>query len=248
MQIQHLRKAATIVSDILLKLERLSVPNTLLSVLEDETTLMIKKAGATSCIKDYKPHWAKEKYPSVLCACVNEEVVHCPPGEKVLKEGDIVTYDLGIAYKGVKGDAAITVPVGAISNRKQRLLRYSKGALLEGIDKVKAGVAISEIGKVIDTYSSRNGYNVFRTFCGHHIGKEMHELPLIPNFEDSVNHGKLEEGKVICIEPTLTPGKEDIVLLADNWTTKSIDNQPCAMFEAMVLVKKDGFEVLTHHI
>lgn len=241
------RKAALIVSEILLNLKSLSKPGTSLDFLEEEVITMIKDAKATSVNKGYKMSPMSTPYPATMCACINDEVIHCPPAGKVLKEGDIVTYDIGIRYKDKCGDAAITVPVGEISNRKQRLLRYSKNATYEGVKQVRAGVRISEIGKAIQRYTEINGYNVFKEFCGHHINIEMHEKPLVPNFEDINNNERLIEGSIICIEPTLTPGRATSTITNDNWTMLSNDGQPTSMFEVMVLVKENGYEVLTNH-
>jgi methionyl aminopeptidase len=234
------------------ELESLTAPDVSLAMLDDVAERLIREQGATPYNKGYKPKWAKETYPATICASVNHEVCHAPPHNKELREGDIVTYDIGIKYKGFCGDAALTVPVGVVSNRKERLMRYSLQALYEGIKVVKAGAKIGDIGEAIERYVGPCGYTIIKEYGGHHIGKEMHELPNIPNYADyqsPLSRETLKEGAVICIEPMLTPGTGEVeVWNKDGWTVFCRDGQPCAMFEAMILVEKEKGEILTKHL
>ena len=249
-KLKHLREAANIVSDVLLELKRLTKPGVNLGMLDEMAERRIREAGATPYNKGYHPEWSKTPYPATICASVDEEVCHAPPGLRELKKGQIVTYDVGIKYKTGCGDAAITVPVGEISNRKERLLRYAKRALFAGISEVKAGRPVSKIGEAVSKDADINGYYIIKEFGGHSIGREMHEEPKIPNFYDKKNDAIiLTEGQVICIEPMITPGNAKIgISKEDSWTVFCLDKQPVAMYEAMILVTKNGYEILTHHL
>lgn len=246
----HTRQAADIVTSILLELEKLTKPGVSLGMLDEIASRMIEEAGAVSVIKGYQPKWASTPYPATICTSVDEEVAHAPPGIRELAEGQIVTYDIGLKYKTACGDAALTVPVGEVSNKKERLMRYSKRALMEGIEIIRAGVSVSKIGEVIERSANINGYQIIKEYGGHGIGVQMHEEPLIPNFYDERNDDKiLKEGQVICIEPIMTTGNAQIGILGtDGWTAFCTDNHPVSMFEHMILVKKDSYEILTNHI
>ena len=142
------------------------------------------------------------------------------------------------------------MPVGEhVSNRRLRALRYAKEGLYRGIEVVRAGAPVSAIGRAIEDYVSKMGFRVIKDFGGHAIGKEMHMKPFIPHYYDKANDNiLLEEGQIICVEPMITPGKAIVGMMGDKWTAFCIDDQVCAMFEHMILVKKDGFEILTSHI
>lgn len=245
-----MRIAAGIVTEVLLELKALTKPGVSLDMLDELAERMIRERGATPYSKGYQPEWAPTPYPATICCSVDYEICHAPPRGRTLQEGSIVKYDIGVKYKSGCGDAAITVAVGNIDNRKERLMRYSLRALYEGISVVKAGEPISSIGRAIEHFASSRGYQVIKEFGGHHIGKEMHEVPFIPHtpyLED--NTVLLKEGAVICIEPMLTPGKGEMkIAKEDGWTAFCPDGQPVAMFEAMILVTKDGYEILTKHL
>lgn len=241
--------AAKIVSEILLELKRLTKPGVSLGMLDEIAERMVRERGAIPYLKGYKPDYAKKPYPASICASVDEEICHAPPSDRELEEGQIVTYDLGVKYKTACGDAALTVAVGEISNRKARLLRYAERALYAGIEVVKAGVAVSKIGEAVEKSANQNGYNIVRDFGGHAIGSEMHEKPHIPNYYDPKDDEVfLKEGTVICIEPMLTSGKAKVGMMVDGWTAFTLDNQPVAMFEHEILVTKDSYEILTTHL
>ena len=249
--IDEMRQSAKIVSKILLELKSLTKPDVNLDMLDELASRRIVEMGATSYNKGYKPEGAEIPYPSTICASVNEEICHAPPAGRILKEGDIVTYDIGIRYKSGCGDAALTVAVGEIDNRKQRAMRYGLKALNEGIQVVKSGISVTAIGSIIERTAMINGYTTIKEYGGHTIGKEMHEKPYIPNYYDhrkKVENDRLMEGQVICIEPMITPGNGKMGLMGDKWTAFVLDRQPVVMYEAMILVKKSGFEILTTHL
>lgn len=243
------RAAAKIVSEVLLELEYLTKPGVKLDMLDEIAERMILDLGGEPENKGYKPSWAETPFPATVCMSVNEEACHGIPGGRELVEGDIINYDLGVRYGRGCGDAALSVAVGESSNRKSRLMRYAKKALYDAIRTVKAGVPISMIGKAVEANCYMYGYSIIKEFGGHHIGREMHEEPHISHYYNPKDDDVLlKEGAVICIEPIMTPGTGKLGLAPDGWTHFTLDEQPVAMFEHMLLVCQDGVEILTTHI
>ena len=246
-----MRASATLVSDILLELASLTKPGVSLDMLDELAARRIEEAGAVAANKNYKPEWAPIPFPATICCSVDYEICHAPPRGRTLQEGSIVKYDLGIRLNGAYGDAAITVAVGQVDNRKNRAMRYGLQALYEGIKVVKAGVSISAIGRAIEHFCALRGYTVIREFGGHHIGtKAMHEPPFIPNVYYKEDEDKvLKEGSVICIEPMISPGKgRSVIAREDGWTSFVPDRQVVIMYEEMLMVTKNGYEILTNHL
>ena len=247
--LNDIRQAAHIVSTILLELAELTKPGVQLSMLDELTERHIKELGAEPVLKGYKPEWAVEPFPSAICMSVDYEVCHGTHRNRILEEGQVIKYDLAVKYKSGHGDAATTVSVGQIDNQKQRLMRYTKRAMYAGIEQVKAGQKVSAIGSAIENEALKNGYQVIVQYGGHAIGAEIHQKPEIPNkYYKEDDERFLEEGMVICIEPMLTPGKAEVKIAHDKWTAYVADGKPVAQFEEMVLVKKDGYEILTKHL
>ena len=245
------RIAANIVTDVLLELSSLSKPDVSLNMLDELAERRIRESGGIPYNKGYKPDWALTPYPATICCSVNQEVCHASPRGRLLKNGDIVKYDLGVRYKSGCGDAALTVAVGEIDNRKERAMRYGLQALYEGIKVVRAGEKIGAIGEAIERFLGPRGYRIIREYGSHHIGKQMHEKPDIlnyANYQDPSFREILKEDAVICIEPMITPGDGKIAIAKDGWTVYCRDNQPVVMWEHMILVKLDGYEILTKHI
>lgn len=186
-----------------------------------------------------------EGFPATLCTSVNDEVVHGIPGNYKLKNGDIITIDVVIGYKGYQGDAAWTYAVGEISDEKKYLMEHTEKALYEGVKMVKPGNRIGDISHAVEEYAHAHKLGVVEELCGHGIGLEMHEDPEVPNFGKPGLGPKLKEGMVICIEPMLNLGTKRIYMLDDGWTIKTLDGEPAAHYEHTVLVTKDGYEILT---
>ena len=199
---------------------------------------IIKNEGVPTC-KGY------EGYPSALCTSVNDTVVHGIPDNYKLKNGDIITIDMVIGYKGYQGDAAWTYKVGEIDDDKKYLMEHTEKALYEGIKMVKPGNRIGDISAAVEAYAKDHDLGVVKELCGHGIGTDMHEAPDVPNFGNPNTGPRLKEGMVICIEPMLTFGDESIYILDDEWTVKTQDESPAAHYEHTVLVTKDGYEILT---
>ena len=186
-----------------------------------------------------------EGYPSALCTSVNDTVVHGIPDNYKLKNGDIITIDVVIGYKGYQGDAAWTYAVGEIDDDKKYLMEHTEKALYEGIKMVKPGNRIGDISHAVEEYATSHNLGVVQELCGHGIGLDMHEDPDVPNFGRPGTGPKLKEGMVICIEPMLTFGSRRIYILDDDWTIKTLDGSPAAHYEHTILVTKDGYEILT---
>ena len=200
---------------------------------------ILKNNGVPSC-KGY------EGFPATLCTSVNDMVVHGIPDNTKLKNGDIITIDVVIGYKGYQGDAAWTYAVGNISDEKKYLMEHTEKALYEGIKMVKPGNRIGDISHAVEVYARNHNLGIAKELCGHGIGTDMHEAPDIPNYGTKGTGPRLKEGMVICIEPMLNyGGKDDIYLLDDDWGVKTLDGNPAAHFEHTILVTKDGYEVLT---
>lgn len=186
-----------------------------------------------------------EGYPGYLCISVNDEVVHGIPSSRKLKNGDIVSLDISIIYKGYHSDSAATYPVGTINEKKAYLIEHTKNALYEGIKEVKDGATLGDIGHAIESYAHKHHLGVVRELCGHGIGNELHEDPDIPNYGNTHTGMILKEGMTIAIEPMLNLGSRNVCMLDDDWTIVTEDGKPSAHFEHTVLVKKDGYEILT---
>ena len=185
-----------------------------------------------------------EGYPKTMCVSVNDEVVHGIPGSRKLKNGDIVSCDLVLAYKGYHADATRTYIVGKTSKENENLIKWTKEAFDAGVSVVKEGAHISDISRAIENVAKKHNLGVVHELVGHGIGSSMHEEPEIPNFDDG-NMTKLKAGMTIAIEPMLNLGKKDVYLMDDGWTVKTCDGLPSCHYENTVLVTKDGYEILT---
>ena len=186
-----------------------------------------------------------EGYPANICISINEEVVHGIASDRKLEDGDIVTLDICACYKGYHGDSAWTYAVGNISEEKQYLMHHTEKALYEGLNQVKAGARVGDIGCAVQTYAEAHNLGVVKELCGHGIGNHLHEAPDVPNYGNKNTGPILKEGMVIAIEPMLNLGTANVYLLDDDWTVVTADNEPSAHFEHTVLITKDGYEILT---
>ncbi len=184
-------------------------------------------------------------FPGSICTSINNQVVHGIPGNKKLKNGDIISVDIGACYKGFHGDSAWTYPVGNIDDDKKKLLIHTEKALYEGIKQVKPGARIGDIGHAVETYAKKHNLGVVLELVGHGVGTSLHEDPDVPNYGKQGTGTLLKEGMVIAIEPMLNLGTADIYILDDNWTIETDDGKPSAHFEHTVAVTKDGYKILT---
>ena len=185
-----------------------------------------------------------EGYPASVCISLNDEVVHGIPGNKKIKDGDIVSVDLVVCYKGYHADATRTFIVGEVSPEKKELVENTEKAFYEGLKKVKEGTRVWEISQAIENYAHEHNLSVVEELVGHGIGSHMHEDPNIPNFDDG-NNTKLKAGMTIAIEPMLNLGSKEIYIDDDGWTIKTSDGKCSAHYENTVLVTKNGYEIIT---
>ncbi len=208
--------------------------------LEKFVVKRLKELGARPAFKGYRG------YPCCLCASINDEVIHgIPSDRRKLKEGDILSLDMGVVLDGYVGDSALTVPVGAIDESAQRLLNVTEDALELAIDKVRLGNRLGDISASVQEYAEKNGFSVVREFVGHGIGKALHEEPQIPNFGQAGHGPLLKEGMVFAIEPMVNAGGAAVRVLDDNWTAVTVDGGLSAHFEHMVAVTRNGPDILT---
>ncbi len=185
-----------------------------------------------------------EGFPASVCISVNDEVVHGIPGKRIIKNGDIVSVDLVVSYKGYHADATRTYIVGNVSKEVQELVENTKKAFYEGVKVIKNGIRVRDISRAIEKYAHDHGLSVVEELVGHGIGTDMHEEPDIPNFDDG-SMVKLKTGMVIAIEPMLNLGEKEVYLDDNDWTVKTMDGKPSAHYENTVLITDDGYEILT---
>lgn len=199
----------------------------------------IVKKNAIPAFKGYRG------YPGNICASINNEVVHGIPGERVLKEGEIISVDIGVLKDGFYADGAWTFPVGEISNQAKRLLEVTLKSLEAGISQAQMGNRLGDISSAVQSEAERNGYSVVRDLTGHGIGRHMHEDPPVPNFGSPGTGLLLKEGMILAIEPMVNAGGYEIKTLEDNWTVVTLDGSLSAHFEHSIAVTKNGPEILT---
>jgi methionyl aminopeptidase len=240
-EIEKMRRSGHIVREVLEMLRAMVAPGVTTMDLERAAAKKIEELGAKPAFKGYYD------YPCVLCTSVNQEIVHGIPSEKrTLKEGDIVSIDCGVVLDGYYGDAAITVPVGNhVKPEVKKLLEVTEASLYRGIEQVKVGNSVGDVGAAVQEYVEAQGFSVVRDFVGHGIGTKLHEEPQVPNFGTRGQGAKLKEGMVIAIEPMVNSGASAVRVLDDKWTAVTVDGSFSAHFEHCVAVTKDGPVILT---
>jgi len=203
-------------------------------------------AGATPAFKGYPHRGDGRDFPGTVCASVNDEVVHGVPSDRVtLKDGDIVSVDLGVLYKGYYGDSAETYAVGTIDKDAEKLLKITKESLERGVEQARPGNRVSDIGHAVQQHVEANGFSVVREFVGHGIGSQLHEDPQVPNFGQPGRRERLVSGMVLAIEPMVNAGGPEVLLSAeDGWTARTRDGSLSAHFEVSVAITENGPRVL----
>lgn len=199
----------------------------------------IRSRGATPSFKGYND------FPASICTSINEEVVHGIPSKRRLRNGDIISIDIGACYKGYHGDSAWTYAVGEVSDKRKYLMEHTEKSLFVGLNMIKPGNRVGDIGHAIYEYATSHKLGVVRELVGHGVGTSVHEDPEVPNYGKEHTGPVLKEGMVIAVEPMLTLGRRDICILDDDWTIETVDNSPAAHFEHTVVVTKDGYKILT---
>ena len=238
-EIEQLRRPNAIVAEVLQRLRKAVVAGVTTRELDQISEEVILSMGAVPAFKGYRG------YPASLCASINEQVVHGIPNQRRLKEGDIVSLDVGANLNGYFGDAAITLPVGSVDPEAQRLLNVTERALTLGIEKARKGNRLFDISHAIQGWVESQGFSVVRDFVGHGIGKSLHEEPQIPNFGSPHQGPRLEEGMVFALEPMVNEGTYEIKILSDGWTVITADRKRSAHFEHTIAITDGDPEILT---
>ncbi|HTD54689.1 MAG TPA: type I methionyl aminopeptidase [Silvibacterium sp.] len=241
LEIEKMRRSGQIVREVLEHVRKLVKPGATTQDLENAAVEKIRELGAKPAFKGYRG------YPCVLCTSVNEEVVHgIPSANRVLRDGDIVSIDTGVIIDGYYGDSAITVAVGErVAPKTKRLLEVTQASLLRGIEAIKPGATLGDVGAAVQETVEANGFSVVREFVGHGIGTRLHEDPQVPNYGSRGQGQKLREGMVLAIEPMVNAGRPDVQVLSDGWTAVTQDGSLSAHFEHTVAVTAEGAVVLT---
>jgi methionyl aminopeptidase len=242
-EIEKMRRPAKVVAAILVALREMVRPGITTAELDRVADRMIVRAGARSAFKNYRVGTAV--FPAVLCTSVNEQVVHGIPSDRALREGDIVSLDFGVEIDGYYGDAAITVPVGAIDEDSRRLIETTERSLYAGIEQMRPGMRLGDVGAAVQQVAESEGFSIVRDFVGHGIGRALHEDPQVPNFGTPGRGRALRAGMVIAIEPMVNFGAPGVRVLEDGWTAVTTDGMRSAHFEHTVAVTDDGPEILT---
>ncbi len=238
-EIKIMREAGRIVAETHEQLKKAVQPGITTAELDKIAEKYIRSCGAAPAFKGY------HGFPASICASINEELVHGIPGLRKLKNGDIISIDIGAVYKGFFGDAAVTLPVGEVSPEALKLIQVTEESLYKGIEQAIVNNRLSDISHAVQKHVESNGYSIVRDYVGHGIGREMHEDPQVPNFGKPGFGPRLESGLVIAIEPMVNMGTVAVYTLEDNWTVVTQDKQLCAHVEHTVAITADGPEILT---
>lgn len=238
-ELDLMRRAGRIVAEALDLMEKALRPGLATIELDRIAEKHIRRQGGLPAFKGYRG------FPASICASINEEVVHGIPGLRRLKEGDIISIDVGVQYKGYFGDAAATFPVGKVSEAALGLMETTRGALEAAIAQAREGNFLSDISHAVQTYAESRGFSVVRNYVGHGIGTEMHEEPQVPNFGPPGRGPRLSSGMTLAIEPMVNAGTWQVETLADDWTVVTQDGRLSAHFEHTIAIVGGCPEVLT---
>ena len=246
-EIEALREGGKRLAFILAEVARAVKPGVSTLDLDNLARKLVEEGGDKSAFLNYKPAGMKRPYPATICVSVNDAIVHGIPNENplIIKEGDIVSLDMGLNHKGLFTDAAVTVGVGTVDQAGQNLIDATRLALYEGINVIKPGKHIRDISYAIEKYVRPKHLGIVEELCGHGVGYKDHEDPFIPNFCLEEKGEKLKEGMVLALEPMLNEGSRHIKLDADGYTYRTQDGKRSAHFEHTVVVTHDGVEILT---
>jgi len=238
-EIAKIRRSAALLVRTFHEIEQIIGPNVTTQKLDGIAEEVILSGEGKPAFKGYNG------YPATICASVENQIVHGIPGSYVLKDGEIISIDIGVIFDGYYSDAAKTYPIGDISDDRQRLLEATRSALHRGIRQCRIGNRLSDIGHVVQNYVESKRYSVVRALVGHGIGKQLHEEPQIPNYGSPHTGPKLCAGMVFAIEPMVNMGSHEVRFLDDGWTVITKDGQPSAHFEHTVLITEGKPEIMT---
>lgn len=238
-ELSYMRDAGRVVAQTFVEMAKAAKAGVTTGELDRLAEDFIIKRGAKPAFKGLYG------FPATICASVNEEVVHGIPGLRKLKDGDIISIDIGAEINGYFGDSAVTYPVGDVNSEATRLLKATEEALCRGISLARAGNRLSDISNAVQTCAESYGYSVVRDFVGHGIGSSMHEEPQLPNFGKPGRGPRLKEGMTLAIEPMVNMGAFDVRTLSNKWTVVTLDTKLSAHFEHSVAITDDEPEILT---
>lgn len=245
-EIEVMDQANRIIRTILRDLGGMVRPGVSTLELDRYAEQQIREAGGVPAFKGYPHRNDGNDFPGTICSSVNGEVVHGVPSDHVrLEEGDILSVDLGVRYKGYYGDSAETFPVGSVSDEAARLMQVTREALARGVDQVRPDGRVSDIGHAVQKHVEANGFSVVREFVGHGVGSALHEEPQVPNFGKPGRGARLAPGMVLAIEPMVNAGGPEVMISADDgWTARTRDGSLSAHYEVSVAVTESGYRVL----
>jgi methionyl aminopeptidase len=238
-EISRIREASAILARTLQELAGLVREGISTAELDDFAREVLRQRGGEPAFLGYN------RFPASLCVSINEQVIHGIPGRKRLRAGDIVGLDVGINLGGYFSDTAVSLPVGAVSRERARLLAVTRECLARGVQAAVAGNRISQISAAVYEHARANGFEVVRQFCGHGVGFALHEEPQVPNYVSSGPNPRLKPGMVLALEPMLNAGNWEVEVLDDDWTVVTADRSDSAHFEHTIVIHKDRTEVLT---
>jgi methionyl aminopeptidase len=244
-EIETMRESGKILAEILRLLASKVKPGISGDELEKIAEKEVKKYRVIPSFKNYTISRYIKPFPSIICLSINNEIVHGFPFGKIIKEGDIVSIDAGVKHKGFHSDSAVTVGAGEISKKAKKIIEVTRESLFKGIEQVKPGNRIGDIGFAVQKYAEENGFSVVRNLVGHGVGRSIHEPPEVPNFGNKKTGLKLCPGMTFAIEPMLNEGSYYIKCDNDDWTIRTTDGKLSAHFEHTVAVTDDGCEILT---
>ena len=242
-EIEALRRANVIVAEILEELKGKVAPGVTTLELDALAEELTYRKRALPAFKGYQ--MAGRVYPRSLCVSVNEEIVHGIPSDRALKAGDIVGLDFGVIYEGFYGDSAVTVGVGKLTDKAERLIRVTEEALYRGIEQLRDGKRLGDLSAAVQKTVESAGFSVVRAFVGHGIGKQLHEEPPVPNYGEPDRGIRLSEGMVLAIEPMVNAGGWEVEIKEDGWTAVTRDGSLSAHFEHSVAITKNGPYILS---
>lgn len=244
--IRLIREAGRRLARVMREVSTAAVPGVSTQELNDRAERLIRDGGDTPAFLHYQPAGASSPFPATLCVSVNDEAVHgIPSKERTLKEGDIVSLDAGLTHQGRIADMCVTVPVGKIDEEAKRLIEVTKKAMELGVAVSRGGACVGDIGRAIEPYVEKEGFEVVADLGGHGVGYAVHEEPHIFHIARKGKGMKLSPGMVITVEPTVSEGSGEVDLAGDEWTYKTIDGSRCAQWEHTILITEGAPEILT---
>jgi methionyl aminopeptidase len=245
-EIAKLREGGALLSEILGELCAMAKPGVSTADLDAHAEKRMRDRGGEPSFKGYKAG-GPTPFNGTVCTSIDDEVVHAPPRPgRVLKEGQILSLDIGLRYKGLCTDMAVTVPIGKVTDKALKLIRVTKESLMAGVDAVRPGGKVRDIGRAVQPVVERAGFGVVRALVGHGVGNQVHEEPSVPNYDDpDMPKVALKEGMVLAIEPMVTEGSWEVDLGPDDWTFSTDDGSLAAHWELTLAVTADGYEILT---